>query len=129
MSNDETTEFCEDCGDVADDCVCMLILSRLREAGIPITRETISNDCGGGFGLPWIIVRVGDVEIAPIGRDSYAQDGSDPLEIDGWAWRLAARLAANQVVCSTGWSDCVSTPAEALALARAALALADKVQP
>jgi len=118
MSNE--TE-CEHCGHDATDCECMSLQSQLAECGIPVTLASLSGEFSGGYGEPWCVVRVGDVEIAPI---EYEGDDYDPeaegLRIAGWAWRIAEENRDSE-----GWSYAVDTVREAMA--EAALALAGEV--
>jgi hypothetical protein len=86
---------------------------------------TIRNE-SGGFGLPHLLVTFhnlplrGRLELALIESENYVQDGSEPLQADGWAWRLICD--SDESMLSGGWSDCVATAAEALAEGIRALA-------
>jgi len=80
----------------------------------------------GGFGLPHLLVEFhrlplrGRLELALIeseDSDDYEQDGSQPLQADGWAWRVVEN---DTKMLSADWSDCVATAAEAFADGRAA---------
>ncbi len=80
----------------------------------------------GGFGLPHVILTIcheGEfIELALMESDSsddYEQDGSDPLQADGWKWRRG-----EPEMMTGGWSDeMYSDPA--LALEAAILILSD----
>jgi len=71
----------------------------------------------GGFGLPHLRLTCHEYrdrfELALIESDDddYEQDGSDPLQASGWAWRVAN----SDNILSTGWSDSFETASAALA--------------
>lgn len=61
----------------------------------------------GGFGLPHVILTIchdGEfIELALMESDSsenYEQDGNDPLQADGWKWRLG-----ESEMLDGDWSD------------------------
>jgi len=69
-------------------------------------------DTSGGFGLPHVIAycdnpagyRKPKIELGLIeseDSDDYIQDGSDPLRVNGWAWRMQS----DDELVSGGWSD------------------------
>ena len=103
--------MCNECGhDDDNDCMCTALMQQLREAGIPANRNTVDSQFSGGFGLPWCQVTVGECDIAPIEYDDYHQDGGQPIEIAGWAWRQHSE----RNILSSGWSELFPTAAEAL---------------
>ena len=109
---------CEHCGHDATDCMCLFLRHQLAECGIPVLMDSVQGEYSDGYGGPWCIVRVGDVEIAAIEAESDDYDPeAEGLRISGWAWRRAS-----EEMVSGGWSDSMDTVAEALAEARAALA-------
>lgn len=85
-------QICEDCG-CETPCLCQGFIEELRALNIPVSRAYVHINCGGGFGLPWLWVPIGEMEISPVECDGddpdYFQDGDSPLKIQGWVWRMA----------------------------------------
>lgn len=87
-----------------------------------------ARDASGGFGLPAVIVTVdtphGRIDLGLMEKDgeeySGEQDGSAPLEVNGWLWRT---WEAGRIL-SEDWSDRFHGSA-AEALHEAILAVAD----
>lgn len=71
----------------------------------------------GGFGNAHVILTIfhdgTEIELGMMESEDYEQDGSDPLQIDGWKWREGGNS-----MLTTGWSS------EMFNSARSALAAA-----